>query len=136
MLTMTPKRALWEALATVCVPSVVIWGTLLHFARAQPDEWPIYLILFALPLPLIFPIYNRYRTGAKYGGNRTPRHHLTWAILSAVFSAVCTGIAFHRTSADRTFYLIIAMTYVAGSVDHLRRWAKTRTSTPPDGIKA
>lgn len=135
MLTMTPKRALWEALATVCVPSLVIWAVLLYFLRLQLDEWPLYLLFFALPLPLFFPIYNRYRTGVKYSGNRTPRHHLTWAILAAVFSVTYVGYAFHRSSWDRALHLALAMIWIAVSADHFRRWAKTRASIPPDGIK-
>jgi hypothetical protein len=30
---MTPRRAFWEALATACVPSFVIWVALLYFLR-------------------------------------------------------------------------------------------------------
>jgi hypothetical protein len=47
------------------LPSLIIWGVLLYLVRANSsaEEWPLYLIFVALPLPLIFPIYKRYLRG-------------------------------------------------------------------------
>jgi len=108
---------------------MVIWGVLFYFLRPPKDEWIIFLIFFALPLPAFFPIYNRYRQGiTRDWFNRTPRHHLTWATLSAVYGAVFIGYALHRSGWDRAFYLTLAAGWLAGSADHFRRWAKTKAS--------
>ena len=62
---MTRERALWEAVATVAIPSLIVWSVLLYVisANARADEWPLYVIFIALPLPLVFPIYKRYLRG-------------------------------------------------------------------------
>ena len=62
---MTRERGLWEAVATVAVPSLVVWSVLLFVIRANAtaDEWPLYVIFIALPLPLIFPIYKTIFAG-------------------------------------------------------------------------
>jgi hypothetical protein len=137
MSAMTPRQAFWEVLATVGIPSLVIWGALLYLLRAQttPDEWPLLLILVAMPLPLFFPIYNRYRKGDKRGGkDRPPRYHLTWAILIAALSTAYALDAFHRSGWDRVFHLVLAMGWLVVSGDHFRRWGKARATLPPDGV--
>jgi hypothetical protein len=114
----------------------VIWGVLLYFLRAHasPDEWPLYLIFVVLPFPLFFPVYNRYRKGIKYSAkDRTPRYHLTWAILSVGLSGLYVLDAFHRRSWDRMFYLAIAMMWLLFAADHFRRWAKARENLPDSG---
>jgi len=54
---MDAKRALREALATVLVPSAVIWGGLAFVLRRQLDSFALLVIFlaFLLPLVLFFP---------------------------------------------------------------------------------
>src|SRR4051812_8686834 len=104
MVTMTPNRAFWEAVATVCIPILVVWGGLLYLLRtnARPDEWPLYVIFIALPLPLIFPIYKRYLRGPSTGRERSPKTHFVAGIASAALGSSYIGITLtrHRDTSD------------------------------------
>ena len=70
---MTPRRAFWEAFATVCLPSVVVWSILAYVLRAKLNPYgevlPIYLFLAVLPMPLFFPLYRRYLKGTPRSSN-------------------------------------------------------------------
>src|SRR6266849_1092845 len=77
---MPPSKALWQAVATVALPSFIFWSIAAIVLREtfDSDALLLYLILFALPPPLIYPIYRRYRKGAQFGGvARSPRYHRT-----------------------------------------------------------
>ena len=124
---MTSRRAFWEALATVCAPSLVIWGVLFYLLRPPEDEWIIFLILFALPLPLFFPLYIRYRRGVKYGrDNRTPRQHLLFSIFGAVLSVAFIGDALQRSGWDSAFHWTLAGAWLLIGAGHFRSWMKQR----------
>jgi len=133
---MTSRRAFWEALATVCAPSLVIWGVLFYLLRPPEDEWIIFLIGFALPLPLFFPLYSRYRRGVKYGGdNRTPRQHLLLSIFCAVLSAAFIGDAFNRSGWDRAFHWTLAGAWLVLVASHFRNWMKQRATSRQNAIR-
>jgi hypothetical protein len=107
---MTRERALWEAVATVCIPSATVWILAAFFLRkyASLEEWPIYLFFFALPLPLIFPIYRRYRLGVAAVKLRSRRYHVGFAVLGfslAIAMAVETWLD-HRHRLDTVSQLL------------------------------
>lgn len=90
---MTPTRAFWEACATVCIPSLVIWGFALFFVPpiARGDEWLLWTVFFLLPFPLMYPIYKRYLKGTSRAETlRTRRYHLTAAFFYAALSIAYT----------------------------------------------
>jgi len=123
---MTPRRAFWEALATVGIPSLLIWGAILYSIRtnANPDEWPLYLIFVGVPLLLFFPIYKRYKKGVRYGvESRTRGYHLKCAILYAALSVVFAVLALrvHRNRWDLIIDLMLAAGWLLTSADHIRR---------------
>jgi hypothetical protein len=131
---MTPRRAFWEALVTIGVPSLLVWGVVLYLLRAQvsAEDWPLFAILVALPLPLFFPIYHRYRKGIHPGQqNRKPWFHLACAILIASLAVDYVFDALHRSSWDRLFHLALAAGWLFVSIDHFRRWAKARSRLHP-----
>ena len=83
---MPTSKALWQAVATVALPSFIFWSIAAIVLREtlDSDARLQYLILFALPLPLplIYPIHRRYRKGAQFGGvARSPRYHRTVGVL-------------------------------------------------------
>jgi hypothetical protein len=87
---MPPSKALWQAVATVALPSFIFWSIAAIVLREtfDSDALLLYLILFALPLPLIYPIYRRYRKGAQFGGvARSPRYHRTVGVLYLLIAA-------------------------------------------------
>ena len=96
---MTPKRAFWEALGTVAVPSLVIWGSLQR-TQATSDERFVYLFLAALPLPLAIPLYHRYMRGPQASPNlKTPTVHWTLCVLwIGCGIAQCGAALFDRQS--------------------------------------
>jgi hypothetical protein len=139
MFAMTPRRAFWEALATVGIPSFVIWGTTLYSIRtnANPDEWPLYLIFVGLPLLLFFPIYKRYKKGVRYVvDSRTRGYHVKCATLYAALSVLYAVIALrvHRNGWDLVIYLTFAAAWLLTSADHIRRAAKSRANLPPNSV--
>ncbi len=107
---MTPTRAFWEAFATVCIPSLVIWGLALCFVSpiTRADEWPLWLMFFLLPLPLIYPVYKRYLKGtARAPALRTRRYHLMAAMSYAALSiAYAVQIFIYRVRKPNEFFPI------------------------------
>ena len=79
---MPPSKALWQAVATVALPSFIFWSIAAIVLRETFDSDALlqYLILFVLPLPLIYPIYRRYRKGAQFGG--VARSSKSWGLIS------------------------------------------------------
>lgn len=130
---MTRERALWEAVATVAVPSLIIWGVLLYLERqnATAEEWPLWLIFVALPLPLIFPIYKRYLRGPSVKAEK-PRTLLIAAAASAVLgSAYVISAFFHpRDRYDLLSHLVIGIAWLGIGGEKLRRALRARTSVP------
>jgi hypothetical protein len=130
MLLMTPRRALWEAVATVCIPTLAIWGVLLYLVRtnARSDEWPLYVIFVALPLPLIFPIYRRYLRGPVVGRERSPRVRFVAAAASAVLGAtyIVSTLHRHRDTSDLVIHLVMGIAWLVIAGDNLRRALRSR----------
>jgi hypothetical protein len=86
--TMTPKRAFWEAVATVCVPSLLFWGSFAYLLRAKVDAeaWPIYLVLVILPFPVCIPLYRRYLKGPQAQSPRSRQSYVRSAVFFAILS--------------------------------------------------
>jgi hypothetical protein len=130
MLHMSPSRAFWEAVATVCIPTLVIWGVLLYVIRtnARSDEWPLYMIFIALPLPLIFPVYRRYlqRPGARNDGS--PKANFIAAIASTVLglSYVVSTLLHHRDNSDLVIKLVMGVSWLLIAGVRFRRGVRVR----------
>jgi hypothetical protein len=130
MLLMTPRRAFWEAVATVCIPTLAIWGVLLYLVRtnARQDEWPLYVIFIALPLPLVFPIYRRYLRGPVADKERSPRIRFVTAAASAVLGVayIVSTLHRHRDSSDLVIHLIMGTAWLLIAGDNLRRAMRSK----------
>jgi amino acid permease len=141
MSTMTPRRAFWEAFATVCVPNVVIWSTLFYLvARNWQSDARLglvdsFVLFAALPVPLIFPVYKHYRNGARTEGKSISR--IANAILAILFAAAGTiTVALCILGAVRArianwgflFGVAMAMMLFAVAVEYARRFSNL-TST-------
>jgi TRAP-type uncharacterized transport system fused permease subunit len=126
---MTRERALWEAVATVAIPSIVVWSVLLYVIRdnATADEWPLYAIFMALPLPLIFPIYKRYLRGPSARVEK-PR---TLFIAAAAFAVlglanIIPTLIHHRDNSDLAFHLVIGFAWLLFGGEKFRRAVKAK----------
>ena len=128
---MTRELAFWEAVATVAIPSLIIWGVLLYVIRANAlaDEWPLYAIFIALPLPLIFPIYKRYLRGPSVKLEK-PRTLFIAAAASVVFGSanIVFTLIHHRDNSDLAFHLVIGVGWLLIGGEKLRRAVKARSS--------
>ncbi len=92
---MNAKKALWQAIATVCIPNLIFWTivVLLVHRGAGFEEWPIYLLFFAIPLPLIYPVYRRYKAGLSGSASTySPRQHRNIAFLYALLAIAYMAI--------------------------------------------
>jgi|KBSMisStaDraftv2_1062788.scaffolds.fasta_scaffold289917_2 hypothetical protein len=131
---MTPERALWQAVATVAIPTLIIWGVLLYALRenANPDEWPLYIIFIALPLPLIFPIYKRYLRGPSVRVEK-PRTLFIAAAVSVALGSTYVGfsILHHRDNSDLAFHLAVGAGWLLIGGEKLRRALKARSNKSP-----
>jgi hypothetical protein len=127
---MTARRAFWEAVATLCAPMLVIWGTILYLFRSRlsPNELPFLLIFIALPFPLIRPLYKRYLQGTSPIKLRTPRYHFIFAALSVILGStyIVETLLGHRDGWDLAVKLGSGMVWLVIGVDHLRRAGKAR----------
>jgi hypothetical protein len=126
---MTPRRAFWEAASIVCIPTVAIWSVLLYLFRAKMGtEWPILLFFVALPLPLIYPLYNRYLLGTSGTKQRTPASHFVMAALSAALGSdyVIHTLLHHKDRVDLATRLVMGLAWLIIGIDHVRRAVKAR----------
>jgi hypothetical protein len=136
---MTPKRAFWEAFATVCLPSLIVWTVLAYLLRSKlslpyADALPIYLFLAILPMPLAFPIYRRYLKGTSRGVKTlSPRLNIALAILFAVVAImhviqIPELLRSRKDFWDLMFHIAIATLWLIMSIEYSRR--ATRSSRP------
>lgn len=138
----TPKRAFWEAFSTVCVPSLAVWTVLAYLLNSTrkvsyAEGLPIYLFLFLLPCPLIFPTYRRYLRGPQLPKARSRRFHVVCAILYGMVSIICivaalTAFRHHRGMGDWS-PLAMAALWVSYCVDHFYRASKAGSVQPSTG---
>src|SRR5258708_13260011 len=96
---MTKRRAFWEALATVGIPTLLVWGGLGYFFRVRLGVDGLLGISFfsLLPLLLFFPIYGRYKKGLPPGGReRTPKYYfvsgVAFILMAAAYVALPSSI--------------------------------------------
>ena len=127
---MTRERALWEAIATVAIPTLLIWGVLLYVVRgnARSDEWPLYVIFLALPLPLIFPIYKRYLRGPHATKLRTPRYHFLSATATGALGLAYVVFTWlhHRDNSDLVIHVIFGIGWFLIGVRHFQQGVEAR----------
>jgi len=131
---MTRERGLWEAVATVAVPSLVVWSVLLFVIRANAtaDEWPLYVIFIALPLPLIFPIYKRYLRGASARVEKPRTLFIAGAAFAVLGSANIIGtLIHHRDNSDLAFHLVIGVAWLLFGGEKFRRAVKAKSNGSP-----
>jgi hypothetical protein len=135
----TPKRAFWEAFATVCLPSLILWTIFAYFLRtklnlAYAEALPIYLFLAILPMPLTFPVYRRYLKGTSRNTRKlSPRLNFA-AILFAVVGTMHAGelpsiFRSHKDVWDVFFHAVIGTVCLGMSVEYVRRATRKQPST-------
>lgn len=86
---MNAHKALWQAIATVCIPNLIFWIIVAVLVPRGTgfEQWPLYLLLFAIPLPLIYPVYRRYKQGSSTAtSNYSPQQHRNIAFLYALLA--------------------------------------------------
>jgi hypothetical protein len=100
-----------------------------HENISYAEGFPIYLIFFLLPLPLIFPVYRRYLKGPQPVKARSRRFHIAFAVLYGIISiayVVASLPAFrHHKGIGDWSQLALAAFWVSMSVDHLYQASKT-----------
>jgi hypothetical protein len=132
---MTPKRAFWEAFATVCLPSLVLWTLFAYFLGTKlnlpyADVLPIYLFLAILPMPLAFPVYRRYLKDTPRNTKRlSPRVNIALAILFTAVGAMHATelpkiLRSHKNIWDVIFHAGIATVWFAAGIQYVRRALK------------
>ena len=133
---MTPRRALWEAVATVCIPPILIWGFLLYVIRAnaRADEWPVYIVFVALPLPLIHPVYKRYLCGRR-ANEENPRALFITAFGFFIVGAlnIASGALSLRDRWHTAYQLFLGILWLLLSAERLRRWTMVRRALADRG---
>jgi hypothetical protein len=138
----TPKRAFWEAFATVCLPSLVLWTIFAYFLRWKlnlpyTEALPIYVFLALLPMPLAFPLYRRYLKGTPRDTKTlSPRMNFALAVLFAVI-AIMHAVELpellrnRKNGWDIVFHVAIAAVWLTMSVEYVRRATRKQ---PPTAI--
>ena len=136
---MTPKRAFWEAFATVCLPSLILWTIFAYLLRTKlnfpyAEALPIYFFLAILPMPLAFPVYRRYLKGAPRNAKTlSPKASIALAILFAVVGAMHAVelprlLRSHKDVWDVVFHAANATVWLAMSAEYVR--SATRKQPP------
>jgi hypothetical protein len=136
----TPKRALWEAIATVCLPSLILWTIFAYVLRTKlnlgyGEALPVYLFLAILPMPLVFPVYRRYLKGnPRDTKTLSPKASIALATLFAVVGIMHAVeipklLRGHKDVWDVVFHAVIATVWLLISVDYLRRATTKKPAT-------
>jgi hypothetical protein len=128
----TPKRAFWEALATVSIPALAVWTILIYVPTSRANiayeaAPPIYLTFFLVSLVLMFPIYFYYWKFIRYD---PCLGRLALAILSATCGSAWLAIAIHR-GWGTAYESILGLVWFVTAAVHFRRWMKPRATLPP-----
>ena len=136
---MTPKRAFWEAVATVCLPSLVAWTIVAYLLEwklnvSYAEALPIYLFLAILPMPLAFPVYRRYLKGTpRNEKSLSPKVSIGLAILFAIVGIMhvteIPGLVRSHKNWDILFHVAIAAVWLTMSVDYVRRATRKQPPT-------
>jgi hypothetical protein len=130
------RRAFREAFLSVCLPSLAVWlvvAFVLDWQRkvSYADGLPVYLFLFLLPFPLIYPIYRRYLKGPQPPTPRSRRYHFVWAALCgamSIFSIATALPAFrHHKGLGDWSQLTMALFWVSMCIDHLYSASKAES---------
>jgi FtsH-binding integral membrane protein len=125
---MDPQKALREAIVTVTVPSALVWGGLAIMYRGNmaTDEWPLWVLFFALPLPLIFPVYKRYRS--ERPAVSATRFTVFSMVADFLVSAIYIFAAFQRWRPwDSQLQLFLAAVWFLLGLEYLSRVRRSRT---------
>lgn len=135
---MNSNKALWQAIATVCIPSLLFWTivALLVHRGILLEEWPVYLLLFAIPLPLIYPVYRRYKRGPSSSTSTySPRQHRNIAFLYALLAIVYIAIGgVPRRFGWHRFYLAgLAIVWAGLATIQIYRAVQAKRSTSATG---
>ena|SRR5258708_35033720 len=130
---MTKRRAFWEALATVGIPTLLVWGGLGYFFRVRLGVDGLLGISFfsLLPLLLFFPIYGRYKKGLPPGGReRTPKYYFVSGVAFILLAAayVALALSHNRDSLELASRVALALAWFAVGIDYLRRAKKLKAN--------
>ncbi len=122
-----PKRAFWEALATVGIPSLLISSVLLYWVGFRVEEWLVYVIVFFVPVVLLLPVvFIRYFNGVE-PRKLSWRQHAIRAIVCGSMAVCFASISFwewHDGMRIRPTWPIIALSWLVIAADHLRQARK------------
>lgn len=132
---MTPRRAFWQALGLVAIPSLVLWTAFLSLVGYYSKEWPLYLTFFLVPIVITFPIiYYRYR---KYGNASprrilTKRQHWSFAVAGIILASLFVGGSFLKHSGwDVTSNLALGFGCICMALDHVLKALKNQSTEAP-----
>lgn len=104
-------------MATTVAPSLVFWAVVFYLLGADPDELLLFAIFAALPIPLFFLVYRRYRKGLsrdEWLRKRSPRQLLWGAVTWATLGTGWVALGVHSwprdqyDSAARILYAVVA----------------------------
>lgn len=130
---MTSKRAFWEAVGVVCIPTLAIWGVLLYALRGKiGSDWPAFLIFGGLPpLVLIYPIYKAHLRGKTF--SRQPSAKLQF-LMGGLWVVLGSGrMADSLLHSSPLLELLIGISWFLVGIVYLIRAvkAKKESSTTP-----
>lgn len=132
---MTPKRAFWQALGLVAIPSLVVWTVLLSIGGYNAEEWRSYLMCFLVPILILLPFfYHNYR---KYGAASRPRvytkrQHWSFAVAGIILATLLIWGAFlKRNGWALTGDLGLGLVWLCVALNHLFKALKDQSSEAP-----
>lgn len=130
------RRAFREAFLSVCLPSLAAWAIIAFVLDWQgkisyAEGFPVYVLLFLLPFPLIYPIYRRYLKGPQRPTPRSRRYHHVLATLCGLMSIFSIAAAWpalrHHKGLGDWSQLMTALFWVSMCIDHLYRAERTES---------
>ena len=140
---MTPRRAFWDAFATVCLPSLLVWTVLAYLLKSKlnlsySEALPIYFFLAVLPMPLFFPVYRRYLKGPSSGAKElSPQVRIVCATAFA-FVAIVQSMRLpvllrsHTNLWESALHVGMVAVWLVLSIEYFRRAFRKPPTTSPE----
>src|SRR5260221_103933 len=128
---MTHRRAIWEALAMVVLPTSLVWGYFGYKAGFHWEELPIYVIFALLPVVLLVPfVYLRIMDGP-VKRELTRRQHIQRAVWMTGFAIFYLIFAlWHpRNGWDQAWKLAMSLGWFASAASYVWGAVKTENSS-------
>jgi drug/metabolite transporter (DMT)-like permease len=123
---MSSQKAFWLSLATVGVPSILIWGTLLYAIGMRGNDWILYASFILLTVICLTPLVYRNRKNRASSQKPTRDDYLKSALITGSLAIAFSVIAFFHLEYRKESLMnwIMPAGMAIATIIHIRKASK------------